>query len=263
MISKINLKSAVLTFIIALFSSHFVNSQSETNNNQNLETTILKLDSEFWASYNTCNLDKFKTFFVEDFEFYHDKGGLTSGFTKMMELVETGLCGSENPRVRREVIEGSVNVYPLNKYGAIITGDHKFFVTEKGKKEVPTEIAKFTHVWQHKNNEWKMTRVLSYNHQPAPQNTDKKEVTLPNEILMQYVGTYQAPNTGTVIVSKKDNFLEINAGKMQAIIYPQSERLFFHKQSPLTFEFIKDENHKVVKFIVRENGNVAEEAKKL
>ncbi|MBQ0735515.1 DUF4440 domain-containing protein [Aquimarina celericrescens] len=262
MISKINFKSIVLTFIFTLFSSHLINSQSNTDN-QNLETTILKLDNEFWESYNTCDLDKFRTFFIEDFEFYHDKGGLTSGLSQMMKSVETGLCGTKNPRVRREVVEGSVHIYPLNNYGAIINGNHKFFVTEKGKKEVLTEIAKFTPVWQHKNDEWKMTRVLSYDHQHAPQNTNKKEASLTDNILMQYIGTYQAPDTGTVTVSKKDNLLEINAEKMQATIYPQSESLFFHKQSPLTFEFIKDVNNKVIKFIVRENGNIVEEAKKV
>ncbi|WP_159092232.1 DUF4440 domain-containing protein [Aquimarina sp. Aq107] len=232
-------------------------------NNSSLEETILELDKNFWKSYNTCNISTFKTFFVEDFEFYHDKGGLTSGLTKMMSSVENGLCNPENPRVRREVVEGSVQVYPLNNYGAIITGEHVFYVSEKGKKEKLAEIAKFTHVWQHKDEQWKMTRVLSYDHQPAQQNTDKKEISLSDNILNKYIGTYQGPQTGTVIITKKEQHLEINAGKMNAIVYPQTENLFFHKQSPLTFEFIQDKNSVVSKMIVRENGQIVEEAKKV
>ncbi len=249
---------------IVLLSIHSITSQTNDNSNQtnHLNTTILQLDTQFWESYNSCNTEVFKTFFVDDFEFYHDKGGLTKGLSKMMQLVENGLCGNKNVRVRREEVKESVHVYPLNNYGAIIAGKHLFYVTENGGKERLTEVAKFTHVWQHSNDQWKMTRVLSFDHQPAPQNTDKITVTLPNKTLLQYAGTYQAPNTGTVTVSVKNNLLEINADKMQAIIYPQNETLFFHKQSPLTFEFITNKDNQVIKFIVRENGTIVEEAKK-
>lgn len=257
-------KLHALTVSIFLTLSLGYSTQAQQSESlKNLKTTILTLDTEFWESYNSCDIKKFRTFFIEDFEFYHDKGGLTSGLTKMMSSVENGLCKPENPRVRREVVEGSVEVFPLNNYGAIITGEHVFYVSENGKAERLAEIAKFTHVWQHKNEQWKMTRVLSYDHQPAPQNTDKKEISLSDEILKQYVGTYQAPQTGTVIVTKKDNILEIKAGKMEAIVYPQKENLFFNKQNPLTFEFIKDTNEVVYKMIVRENGQIVEEAKKI
>ncbi|MGY3793677.1 DUF4440 domain-containing protein [Aquimarina sp. 433] len=246
---------------ILLFANFHIQAQ-QPNPKNDLTQTILKLDSEFWESYNTCNIEKFRTFFREDFEFYHDKGGLTKGLQKMMSTVENGLCNPAGPRVRREVVEGTVAVYPLNNYGAIISGEHLFYVTEKGKEEQLTQIAKFTHVWQHKNDQWVMTRVLSYDHQPAPQNTDKKEILLSDKILEQYLGTYKAPQTGTVVITKKDNLLEIKAGKMQSIVHPQSETLFFHKQSPLTFEFVT-ENKIVSKMIVRENGKIVEEAKKL
>ncbi|MDH7447049.1 nuclear transport factor 2 family protein [Aquimarina sp. 2201CG14-23] len=254
---KTMLTKALLLFII-LFPSVIL-AQTDSS----LEKTILELDTKFWKSYNTCDISTFKTFFVEDFEFYHDKGGLTAGLSNMMSSVENGLCKPENPRVRREVVTGSVEVFPLHNYGAIITGEHVFYVTEKGTKERLAEIAKFTHVWQHKNEQWKMTRVLSYDHQPAPQHTDKKEISLSHKILDQYTGTYQAPQTGTVIITKKNKSLEIKAGKMQAIVYPQTETLFFHKQSPLTFEFVRDNNEIISKMIVRENGKIAEEAKKV
>ncbi|MFD2561546.1 nuclear transport factor 2 family protein [Aquimarina rubra] len=257
MLKTISIK--ITLFLFAVFISPISNAQE----NKSLQQTILKLDAKFWKSYNTCDIETFRTFFVEDFEFYHDKGGLTSGLTKMMSSVENGLCNPENPRVRREVEEGSVEVFPLNNYGAIITGEHVFYVSEKGKEERLAEIAKFTHVWQHKNDQWKMTRVLSYDHQPAPQNTDKKEISLSDEILNQYTGTYQAPQTGTIVITKKDNLLEIKADQMQAIVYPQKENLFFHKQSPLTFEFIKENDKKVSKMLVRENSKIVEEAQKV
>ncbi|WP_299256894.1 DUF4440 domain-containing protein [uncultured Aquimarina sp.] len=258
----LKLKDLIL-FICILAASGYNSYAQKSETAKNLTNTILKLDGEFWKSYNTCDIPTFKTFFVEDFEFYHDKGGLTSGLTKMMSSIENGLCNPENPRVRREVVEGSVDVFPLNNYGAIITGEHVFYVSENGKAERLAEIAKFTHVWQHKNEQWKMTRVLSYDHQAAPQNTDKKEISLSDKTLNQYVGTYQAPQTGTVIITKKEKLLKIKAGKMELIVYPQSEKLFFHKQNPLTFEFIKTSNEKVLKMLIRENGKLVEEATKM
>ncbi len=265
MVSTINfIKTVICTLSIILLPG--VSSYSQSNQNQDtksLKIKILELDTQFWKSYNTCDISTFKTFFVDDFEFYHDKDGLTSGLPKLIKSVENSLCNKDNPRVRREVVKGSVNVYPLNNYGAIITGEHVFYVSENDEEEQLSQIAKFTHVWQHTNEEWKMTRVLSYDHQPLSENTNKTEIVVSDIILNQYTGTYFAPETGTVIISKKEHLLEVKADKMQAIVYPSSEHLFFHKHSPLTFEFIKNPNGEIVKFIVRENGKIVEEAKKV
>ncbi len=153
--------------LVALFSMLSLNAQSDTQlfTKENIEPIILEHDKQFWESYNHCNIQKFKTFFIEDFEFYHDKEGLTVGLSKLMKTVEDGLCKKGNPKVRREVVKGTVHVYPLNTYGAIISGEHVFYVTEKGEEEKLSQIAKFTHVWQYKNGNWKMTRALSYDHQ--------------------------------------------------------------------------------------------------
>jgi len=261
----LNLKNRYLSACIIVCIGYTINAQNNhtASDTKELTTTILELDKKFWKEYNTCNAAGFEDFLTEDLEFYHDKGGLTNGRNNLITSVKNNLCNPNNPRVRREEVTGTVQVYPLNNYGAILVGEHKFFVTEKGKKEMLAEIAKFTHVWQYKNNEWRMSRVLSYDHQSAPQHTDKKEISLSDKILNGYTGTYQAPQTGTVIVSKKGAYLEINADKIQAFVYPQTESLFFHKQSPLTFEFIKDDKGMVSKMIVRENGKVVEEAIKV
>ena len=66
---------------------------------------------------------------------------------------------------------GTVNVFPLKNgdkiYGAVISGEHLFYVTELGKAEFLDGRANFTHVWLLKNDGYKMARILSYNHHPA------------------------------------------------------------------------------------------------
>ena len=64
-------------------------------------------------------------------------------------------------RARRVLVRNSLEVYPLNNYGAVQMGVHRFYPLVKGK---PNEVAKFTHLWKKESGEWKLARVLSYDH---------------------------------------------------------------------------------------------------
>ena len=37
-------------------------------------------------------------------------------------------------RVRRELVRGTLEVYPIRDYGALETGIHHFYATEKGQQ---------------------------------------------------------------------------------------------------------------------------------
>lgn len=180
-----------------------------------------------------------------------------------MESVKTGLCGNENLKILREAKEGTVQVFPIANYGAIITGEHVFFLKEKDKEKRLDGQAKFTHLWQYKDNQWKMSRILSYDHGPASINDSKTEVTLSNEVLATYTGTYTIADGQTVTVTLEGNGLKLSAPNKELIIHPESETLFFHKQAPLTFEFEKNARGTVQKFTIRENGNIVDESKKI
>ena len=70
-------------------------------------------------------------------------------------------------RARRELDPASVKVYPLNNYGAIHTGLHRFYKKLENGKEQLVEVAQFTNVWKNEKGSWKLTRVLSYDHRDA------------------------------------------------------------------------------------------------
>ena len=57
----------------------------------------------------------------------------------------------------------TVQVYKMDNYGAIITGEHLFFQNIDGKERL-TGSAKFTHLCEFKDNVWKIHSVLSYDH---------------------------------------------------------------------------------------------------
>ncbi len=232
---------------------------------QALVATILRNDSLFWAAYNRCDIEKFRGFFTEDVEFYHDKGGLTVGLETLTRNMEMNLCGENSFRLRREAVEGSVRVFPLRNgdviYGAIISGEHVFYVREKGKKERLDGLAKFTHVWVLRENTWKMSRVLSYDHGPAPYMNKRQEIALPSPRLDEYVGQYLGPQSGVIVIQREGNGLTLSIHQGQkSVLYPETEGRFFMKERDLTFEFVKDDRGEVTKMLVRENGEIVEEA---
>lgn len=255
--------ASLIILLLSLISTSLQGQSSTHSDQQKLTATILHLDSMFWKAYNICDIDKMTAFFTDDLEFYHDKGGLTTTAATLAETTKKNLCANENWRLRREVVPGSMQVYPINNYGAILTGEHVFYVIEKGKDERLDGVAKFTHVWQFKNDEWKMSRVLSYDHKPANPNSLKETAIVQDKVLNQYVGKYEGAQSKLITINKKNNALELQLGEFKGTIYPESEKLFFLKERNLTFEFVKGGKNKIEKIIVRENGAIVEEARRI
>jgi hypothetical protein len=130
-----------------------------TVGHQELYQEIAKQDSLLFNAFNTRDIELFKTMFTEDLEFYHDKGGLT-GYEHTIDFLKTTAQG--NNQLKRELVKGSLEVYPIPGYGAMEIGMHRFCHLDNGKQGCGT--FKFVHIWQKKDNQWKITRVISYDH---------------------------------------------------------------------------------------------------
>jgi Domain of unknown function (DUF4440) len=121
-----------------------------------LYKTIAHLDSVFFNAYNTCNIDIQAAFYSDSIEFYHDQGGMVSSKQEILDATRRNICG----KITRELVKGSIEVYPVPGYGAVELGLHRFHNnTEKEKRT--SEADKFVIIWQQKNNTWKITRVIS------------------------------------------------------------------------------------------------------
>ena len=122
----------------------------------------------FTVGFNTCDIQQFETLTSDNFEFYHDQSGVLSSKSEFILNTKNGLCKSKDYQARRELIKGSLEVFALrNKgviYGALQMGVHRFYGKQKGKEEVYGSTAKFTHLWIKEDNDWKLSRVLSYDH---------------------------------------------------------------------------------------------------
>jgi hypothetical protein len=125
---------------------------------EDLFKTIQSLDTQLFDAYNHCDLQKFGSLLDENIEFYHDRTGLARGRAAIVEAIKNNICG----KVTRELVPGSLEVYPIANYGAVETGTHRFH--HPGQKDDDTGEAKFFHLWENKNGAWQVTRVFSFDH---------------------------------------------------------------------------------------------------
>lgn len=124
-----------------------------------LYAEIFHMDSILFIAFNSRDIEKLKSLFSKDLEFYHDKDGLTS-YTQTIESF-IKMAAKKND-LKRELLPGSLEVYPLKDFGAMQVGVHRFCHTEKGKADCGT--FKFMHIWKQEKGEWKISRVISYGH---------------------------------------------------------------------------------------------------
>src|SRR5277367_4138474 len=119
--------------------------------------TIKSLDAKLFDAYNHCDLETLGSMVSDDLEFYHDQTGLTVGKAPFLAAIKQNICG----KVQRSLLEDTLEVYPLKGYGAVEIGIHRFHHPDN-----PENVgdAKFVMLWQNKEGVWKVTRVISYNH---------------------------------------------------------------------------------------------------
>ena len=130
---------------------------------EELTKAVTALDKELFDAYNTCNLDKLGTLVADDLEFYHDKTGLAVGKQPFLDAIKNNICG----KVARQLVAGTLEVYPLHGYGAVEIGVHRFYHPASSPDKDVVGEAKFVTLWQYKDGAWKITRVVSYDHEVA------------------------------------------------------------------------------------------------
>jgi len=70
-------------------------------------------------------------------------------------------------RSRRQLVKESLIVDAIPGYGAMEAGDHLFYERKGDGPEKLAGRARFSIVWAWSEGGWKLSRVLSYDHQPV------------------------------------------------------------------------------------------------
>ncbi|MCC7248907.1 MAG: nuclear transport factor 2 family protein [Lysobacter sp.] len=129
---------------------------------------LAEKDRQLFDAVFGCKLDTLAKLIADDFEFVHDKYGLTADSgAKFMDGMRQNCKAQDagtNFRARRELIEGTMTVHVLNDYGAMQMGEHRFYALQPGQADKLTETGKFIDLWRRIDGEWKLARVISYDH---------------------------------------------------------------------------------------------------
>lgn len=126
---------------------------------QELYNEITAMDTALFDAFNAKDMAKFKPLFDENLEWYQDNGGLLSYETVFTNFEK--MFKNEN-KLTRQLVKGSLEIHPIKDFGAIETGVHQFRHIENGKEEIGT--FKFMAIWKKVNNQWKISRMISYDH---------------------------------------------------------------------------------------------------
>jgi Domain of unknown function (DUF4440) len=142
-----------LTFFFSILSSTGQTSKQPDA----LFETIKSLDAKLFDAYNHCNLETLGSMVSDDLEFYHDQTGLMVGKAPFLAAIKQNICG----KVQRSLLEDTLEVHELKGYGAVEIGIHRFHHPDE-----PNNVgdAKFVTIWHDDNGVWKVTRVISYEH---------------------------------------------------------------------------------------------------
>ena len=121
--------------------------------------TIVRMDRSVFEAFNEKNLERLMSMFTADLEFYDDGSGVKTFAQTKEDFVKVF---ADVPDLHRELVPGSLEVYPLPGHGAIEVGEHRFCHEENGKQDCG--VMKFSMVWRQTGETWKLARVLSYAH---------------------------------------------------------------------------------------------------
>lgn len=125
-----------------------------------LDEELARADHElFQAAFVACDAAKIYTFLTDDIEFYHDQAGASIGSQVRSDFENlTRNCPAKRG-IRRELVPGTLRSFPMKGGYAVQMGEHRFI-----QPTGPATAARFVHLWQKKDDRWRLSRVLSFDH---------------------------------------------------------------------------------------------------
>lgn len=218
---------------------------------------VRSADAAFWDAFNRCDRAAMGRFFSDDAEFYHDQTGVTRSRGAIVDSLVRGPCGTPGLHLRRAVVADSIHVSPVPGFGAVMAGRHIFYAKQGSAPEAAATEARFTAVWQHRQDRWEMTRVVSYDHQPAAYVPPAPGLLLSPEALPAYAGLWQS-DVGPISVTVDGGALVLSSGSLRVTLGALTPDRFFARERDLRFQFSPDRST----ITVEEKGKIVARGRK-
>ena len=122
---------------------------------------ITAADHAVFAAFEACDANRYASFLSSDLEFYQDRTGKTDYAQNLQSLKDR--C-QEGIRLRRELVENSLVINAAPGFGAIEAGTQRFYSRQPDGSEHLDATAQFTNVWSKESGNWKLVRIVSYDH---------------------------------------------------------------------------------------------------
>lgn len=136
-----------------------------------LQTQIAAADTAlFSAAFTECNPAKAAALTTPDLEFFHDKDGKSASSRRDFQASLERVCAHTEGgawSMRRELVPGSLQVFPMHDDRALEMGDHHFYERSGQAAERRTGGGRFIILWRKVDGAWLMERVISYDHTAA------------------------------------------------------------------------------------------------
>jgi len=237
------------TIVVLIFIATVVKVNSQAQKDSDLYRILKTKDSLlFEVGFNQCNLSQIEKLTMDDIEFYHDKDGITKSRKKFIASIKNNLCSTGSNVIKRVLDEESVEVFPLFKgeklYGAIQNGSHSFGQTQ----------ATYSHLWLIEKEEWKISRVLSYNHHQSKVESKNNRIKLSVADLSQYVGEYEFSQEFILTIRVKDAALYGGSQGQEVKINCYEEHKFIDDGQTHDLEFLLDEKGSVMGLLMKGSG---------
>ena len=133
-----------------------------------LRAAIHAVDAEYFRLlWRDCEPpERLAAFLHPDGEFYHDVNGYRRDSTASVRFMQRRCQGQARigERTRRELVESSFYVDPVPRFGAIATGEHRFYRAPRGEPERLIGTARFLILYKRERDGWRGYRAFSYAH---------------------------------------------------------------------------------------------------
>ena len=152
-----------MVFIVFVFNNAYAQ-QSITANELNHQ--IIAFDTSLYSQTVACNKSEPPSIYDKNVEIYDGKNGLLS-LTDLFSPKYFETC----EKYKVEPAFESLAVYPLNNFGAILTGKQSH-QKKQGAYFKTTSTNQYIHVYKYEQNEWKISRVFTYDSIPGSKSTN-------------------------------------------------------------------------------------------